>query len=167
VSFEKNLLLFADAGVRFGPDFLRDHAGQIITDPRIAMVELIANAYDAGATMVRMTWPAESGEMLEIQDNGTGMTAEQFDRRWRTLNYKRVSEQGPYSEWPQDASRKHQRIAFGQNGKGRHGAFCFADIYHVETWKDGKLTRARVEFATNGGPEPFLSTVEDGGARAR
>ena len=163
---DTNLLLFPDAGVRFGPDFLRDHAGQIITDPRIAMVELIANAYDAGADLVRITWPAEPGDTLEIVDNGTGMTAAEFDRRWRTLNYKRAVEQGPYAEWPSDAPRKHQRIAFGQNGKGRHGAFCFADIYNVETWRDEKLTLARVELATGGGAEPFLSTVEDGGSRA-
>lgn len=165
MSSQKNLLLFADAGVRFGPDFLRDHAGQIITDPRIAMVELIANAYDAGADVVRITWPAEAGDILEVEDNGTGMTSEEFDRRWRTLNYKRALEQGMYAEWPRDAKRKHQRVAFGQNGKGRHGAFCFADTYHVETWKDGRLTVARVELALNGGPEPFSSRVEDGGVR--
>jgi len=162
---EKNMLLFEDAGVRFGPDFLHDHAGQIITDARIAMVELIANAYDAGAHLVRITWPAEKGDVLEIEDNGTGMTAAEFDRRWRTLNYKRVLEQGLYADWPADAPRKHKRIAFGQNGKGRHGAFCFADIYNVETWKEGRLTLARVELAVNGGPEPFNSTVEDGGTR--
>jgi hypothetical protein len=162
---EKTLPLFADAGVRFGPDFLRDHAGQIITDPRIALVELIANAYDAGADTVHIKWPNEIGDVLEIEDNGTGMTAAEFDRRWRTLNYKRTTEQGLFAQWPPDSPRKHQRIAFGQNGKGRHGAFCFSDIYNVETWRDGALTLARLEIATSGGAEPFLSTVEDGGAR--
>jgi hypothetical protein len=165
MEMKENLLLFEDSGVRFGPDFLRDHAGQIITDPRIAMVELIANAYDAGANLVRISWPAEKGDTLEIEDNGTGMTAAEFDRRWRTLNYKRSIEQGLYAEWPEDAPRKHKRVAFGQNGKGRHGAFCFADVYNVETWKDGKLTLARVELALKGGDEPFNSTVEDGGSR--
>ena len=27
----------------FGASFLRDHAGQIITDPRIALIEMVAN----------------------------------------------------------------------------------------------------------------------------
>ena len=39
----QNLELFA-----FSTSFLRDHAGHIITDPRIAITEPIANAYDAG-----------------------------------------------------------------------------------------------------------------------
>src|ERR1017187_8349909 len=35
-----------------GANFLRDHAGHIISDTRVAITELIANAYDAGATSV-------------------------------------------------------------------------------------------------------------------
>ena len=43
-----NETLFPDVPFSFGPKSLHDHAGHIITDPLIALVELIANAYDAG-----------------------------------------------------------------------------------------------------------------------
>ena len=46
-----------DVPFSFGPKFLQDHAGHIMTDPRIALVELVANSYDAGAPLVEITWP--------------------------------------------------------------------------------------------------------------
>jgi signal transduction histidine kinase len=73
--------LFASTPFAFGPGFLRDHAGHIMTEPRIAVVELIANAYDAGANQVDIRWPDQPGGEFEIADNGTGMTLEEFNRR--------------------------------------------------------------------------------------
>ena len=58
----------------FGEGFLQDHAGHIITDARIALIELIANAYDAGATCVKISWPSDLGQPFVIKDNGAGMT---------------------------------------------------------------------------------------------
>jgi DNA mismatch repair ATPase MutL len=66
---DQNIELFS-----FSTNFLRDHAGHIITDPRTAITELIANAYDAGATAVDITWPDDSEGPFVIADNGTGMT---------------------------------------------------------------------------------------------
>ena len=40
-----------DVPFSFGPKFLQDHAGHIMTDPRIALVELVANSYDAGGLL--------------------------------------------------------------------------------------------------------------------
>lgn len=41
---------------RFGINFLEDHARRIITDPKIALIELIANCWDAGANRVDIVW---------------------------------------------------------------------------------------------------------------
>lgn len=153
-----------EQGLLFGASFLRDHAGYIMSEPRIAIVELVANSYDAGATEVVVTWPEEKGGSFEIKDNGTGMTLDQFNRRWRTLSYNRLEEQGSRVEFPSGARGKRERIAFGQNGKGRHGAFCFADVYWVETWRDGRLAVAQVEL-TSGGEEPFHFRVAQEGER--
>ncbi len=153
-----------EQGLLFGPSFLRDHAGYIMAEPRIAIVELVANSYDAGATEVRVLWPEERGGDLEIADNGTGMTLEQFNRRWRTLSYNRLEEQGAKVEFPPGTRGKRERIAFGQNGKGRHGAFCFADAYLVETWRTGLLAIAQVEL-TSGGEEPFHFRIVQEGVR--
>jgi len=135
-----------------------------MAEPRIAIVELVANSYDAGAKEVRVTWPERKGGVLEIRDNGTGMTLDQLNRRWRTLSYNRLNEQGEKVEFPSGTRGKRERIAFGQNGKGRHGAFCFSDTYQVETWRDGFLAIARVEL-TFGNEEPFHFSIEGEEAR--
>lgn len=156
--------LFQDLGLRFGTNFLYDHAGLILEDPRIAIVELIANAYDAGAMEVALNWPEAHGGIFELQDNGIGMTRDQLERRWQTLNYDRLGEQGDIVEFPPKTRKKGVRHAFGQNGKGRFGAFCFSDAYTIETWKDGELSIASVEVA-RGDNKPFQFNLESTGRR--
>lgn len=146
----------------FGAGFMPDHLGQIMDDPRIAIVELVANAYDAGATRVEIDWPNSHGQPLRITDNGIGMTEEQFKRRWRTLKYDRTKEQGSQVEFP--GSIKGRRRAFGHNGKGRFSPFCFADDYKVETWRDGGLTGSTVTLLQNE-QTPFALTVDERGKR--
>ncbi|MGE5528240.1 MAG: ATP-binding protein [Patescibacteria group bacterium] len=159
----QQLHLFPDSSFSFGPRFLHDHAGRIITDPRIALVELVANSYDAGASLIKIQWPDNIGGIFQVEDNGTGMTMDEFNKRWRTLSYSRVLEQGPYVEYPPDV-KGTKRIAFGQNGKGRYSPFCFADAYEVETWKNGNSIVARVEL-TQGGIEPFHCEIITEGTR--
>ena len=142
----------------FGLDFLHDHAGHLISEPRIAIVELIANAYDAGATEAKVSWPEDGGGHFEVLDNGTGMTLDEFHRRWRTLCYNRMYEQGALVTFPPGVAQG-KRIAFGTSGKGRHSAFCFADAYQVDTWKDGQALTARIAM-TQGGNEPFHCKIQ-------
>jgi Histidine kinase-, DNA gyrase B-, and HSP90-like ATPase len=78
----------------FGSDFLHDHVGQIIDEPTVAILELVANSYDAGADRVEIVWPNLPGDTLSITDNGTGMTRKEFETRWRTLKYDRIAQQG-------------------------------------------------------------------------
>lgn len=137
----------------FGPGFLRDHVGQIMDDPQIAILELIANSYDAGALRVDVRWPVLPGEILSITDDGIGMTREELETRWMTFSYDRIRTQGPHVEFPNGISAG-KRTAFGHNGKGRFSPFCFADQYEIETWKDGNIVCAQVA-QTNGGPKPF------------
>lgn len=154
MSKDAPLLPFED-GVLFGKSFLADHAGQLMSDPRLALIELVANSYDAGAGRVEIQWPSERQETFSIQDDGTGMTPDEFQLRWRTLGYNRTQEQGRWAEVPEgSALRRKSRLAFGQSGKGRHSAFCFADTYEIATWRDGTLLKGRVHL-TPGGSEPF------------
>ena len=71
---------------RFGKGFLDDHAGRVISNPHIAIVELVANSWDAGARRVNITWPDNGGD-FEILDDGTGMTKDEFENIWPELNY--------------------------------------------------------------------------------
>ncbi|MDD5092797.1 MAG: ATP-binding protein [Dehalococcoidia bacterium] len=125
--------------VLFDPRFLDSFAGaRLLKDQKTALVELIANSWDAGATRVDVSWPGygNSDGPFRIVDNGHGMTEQQFYRRWRTLAYNRSQEQGPFVEFPPGLDLP-QRPAFGRNGVGRFAAFCFGHENRVRTWRDG------------------------------
>jgi len=143
----------------FGSGFLHDHAGQIIDDPRVAIIELVANCYDAGAKEVQVRWPTVPGKVLSITDNGTGMTRTELEKRWMTLAYDRPAEQGTEVEFPPGVP-KVKRTAFGHNGKGRFSPFCFGDIYKIETRRDGACVRASVQVALDANV-PFQFRIEE------
>ena len=133
--------------VLYDPRFLEDHAGnRILHDERTAIVELIANAWDGGATEVRIAWPdGTPSRSLSIKDNGVGMTHQEFDRRWRTLSYNRLEEQGPDVVFPSDSAvTRPRRQAFGRNGIGRWAGFCFSSAYTVDTRASGLRNQYRV-----------------------
>ena len=51
--------------------FLESWAGSIITNPATAIVELVANCWDAYSTEVRINWPdIATGSQFSISDNG-------------------------------------------------------------------------------------------------
>ena len=70
------------------------HAGSVVHDPHIAIVELVANCWDAGAACVEIAWPEETEGEIAIADDGVGMSDKEFRHRWMTLNYDRVAAQG-------------------------------------------------------------------------
>lgn len=137
----------------FEDDYLLRELGQVAHVPQVALTELVANAWDAGATRVDLILPNEIGGMLTVTDNGHGMTPAQFKKRWMTLRYDRLKHQGATVEFPVGKSA-HPRKAYGRNGVGRHGLLCFADEYEVQTWREGTL--ATFVVGTESGPSPFV-----------
>lgn len=127
--------------------FLESFAGKLIlSDPKIAIIELLANAWDAGATEVVIKWPLRDGEKFSIKDNGHGMTKNQFRQRYMKLAYDRTNKQGSYAEIPLSNENKiSKRPAFGKNGKGRLSGFAFGEFFQVKTWREGKLFHYKVE----------------------
>ncbi|TBA97314.1 hypothetical protein ELH50_32010 (plasmid) [Rhizobium ruizarguesonis] len=141
----------------FDDRFLDKYAGPIISDPAVAIVELVANAWDAYATKVDIVWPKRSQDIpFSIIDNGKGLTPAQFERRWKTLDYNRFADEGTKSAPPADLPDSPPRNPYGRNGKGRHAAFKFSDPYHVRTWRDGIETVYEVR---RGVTQPFDVTV--------
>lgn len=128
----------------FGEGFLEDHAGRIISEPQLAITELVANCWDAGAKNVEIMWPDEVNGQFSINDNGTGMEKGEFESIWLELSYSRIQRLGISVNFP-DISDNSKRTAYGRNGKGRHGLFCFTDQYCVETWKNGKSSFFKVK----------------------
>lgn len=143
----------------FEENFLEQHAGQIIQDPRYAIVELVANSWDAGAGLVSIIWPDNIGENILIKDDGIGMTKDEFSYRWGKLNYNRLNFQGREVEYPKGKGGRH-RIAFGKNGVGRHAMFCFCNEYIIETIKNGEYTKALVT-KTPKGNFPYAVLIQE------
>jgi hypothetical protein len=62
------------SGVLFDERFLDLHAGSIVSDTSVPVVELVANAWDAYATEVAITWPnSRDGTRFSMVDNGKGV----------------------------------------------------------------------------------------------
>lgn len=144
-------------GSLFEEDYLIRTLGRIAHDPEIALTELVANAWDAGASLVDLIIPPARDGNLVVRDDGHGMTAQQFKGRWMTLGYDRVKHQGSNVEFPPER-KGWRRRAYGRNGVGRHGLLCFADKYSVETWRDGK--GAAFEIGTQSRENPFRIEAE-------
>jgi hypothetical protein len=114
----------------FEEGFLVNSIGQIAQKPEVAIAELVANAWDAGASRVDIDIPANLGEVITVADDGVGLSPNLFRERWMRLGYKRVERQGQYAEFPPERSTWRRR-AYGRNGAGRHGMLCFAPSYKV------------------------------------
>jgi len=146
-------------GSLFEENFLIRSLGALATAPDIALSELVANAWDAGATKVNITVPSEEYEEIIVEDNGSGLTLDEFRKRWMTLGYNRLKYQGEIVEFPEDNTEMFYRRAFGRNGVGRHGMLCFADQYTVETFKNG--VGSRFVVAVSSGAQPFTLLHEE------
>lgn len=134
----------------FGPNFLEKLVGKpILYDAKVAIVELVANAWDAGASEVIITWPTKKNEQFfSIEDNGCGLTEKEFTSRWRTLAYDRIGVQGNTV-----SVNDKNRTVFGKNGVGRFAGFCFGESYYVASNKDQE--KIEYQIKPGSGESPF------------
>ncbi len=124
---------------RFEEDYLTRTYGKITNRPDLAFTELVANAWDSGASRVEITIspPKVIEDMIvSIKDDGVGMSESEFYERWMTLAYNRLRHQGEFADIPPDR-KVAKRRAYGRNGIGRHSMLCFSRKYTVETWSNG------------------------------
>lgn len=139
-------------GSLFEENYLVRTLGRIAQDPEVALTELVANAWDAGASLVDLTIPPTNELALTVEDDGHGMNAGQFKGRWMKLGYNRLKHQSAMVEFPPER-QGWRRKAYGRNGVGRHGMLCFADQYSVETWREDK--GASFDIGTRSEENPF------------
>lgn len=139
-------------GSLFEEDYLIRTLGNLSHRADVALTELVANAWDAGASKVDITIPDELEQKLIIEDDGIGLTKDQFHDRWMKLGYNRLRHQGKHVEFPQ--GRNGNRLAYGRNGIGRHGLLCFNDQYIVVTRKDGE--ESTFSISTLSESQPFV-----------
>ena len=139
--------------IKFENDFIQRSHRSLTSSPDIALTELIANGWDAGAFNVDVTIPTFEGDTISVEDDGIGMTSKELEDRWMTLKYNRQRHQGKDVVFPtkQDG---YSRVAFGRNGEGRQSMFCFADSYEIETSKGGETNRYEVTLSY--GENPYV-----------
>ena len=141
-----------NSNIFFEENYIFRNYKSITLNNDIDFIELVANSWDAGAHNVKITIPFEDNQEIIIEDDGTGMSDEEFRSRWMTLNYDRQRRQGKEVLFPPDVDNE-RRIAYGRNGIGRHGMLCFANNYTVETWKNGECNIYHI--AVSSGDAPF------------
>jgi hypothetical protein len=141
----------------FEDDYLIRTLGNLGSSADIALTELVANAWDSGATQVEIFIPEEYGQKLTVEDNGIGLTKEEFYNRWMKLGYNRLKHQSKKVEFPSGVNLT--RFAYGRNGVGRHGLLCFNNTYNVITSKNGNLSNFTI--STMSGENPFIITNQE------
>lgn len=135
-----------------------------MNEPKVAIIELIANAWDAGATEVKINWPLNDGEQFFISDDGHGMTEAEFEKRFMTLAYERNSDIGAFAIIPESHKQKIAvRPAFGRNGKGRLASFAFGESFNVQTTNGGRELTFNV-FIDSNNQLAFRKIIEKVGA---
>lgn len=139
-------------GSLFEEDYLIRTLGTLVHSPEIALTELVANAWDAGATTVDIFIPENYDQKLIVVDNGTGLTEKQFKERWMKLGYNRIKHQGKNVIFPPNVDGK--RLAYGRNGVGRHGLLCFDKEYTVITNAEGN--KSTFIITTQDETHPFV-----------
>lgn len=106
-----------------------DHLGiQMYQSPVAAIAELVANAWDADSSEVRITLPDTLDEdaVLRIEDDGHGMTFEECEERYLNVGYNRRIEDDS-SETPGG------RPLLGRKGIGKFAGFGIAERIKVST----------------------------------
>lgn len=92
--------------------------------------ELVANAYDADATLVSINW-RNGGDQVIVTDNGVGMTTGELNSRFLKVGYKKRSSEG-------GASKIWNRRYMGRKGIGKLSVFSIARTISVYTTPKGK-----------------------------
>lgn len=134
----------------------KEHIKSITSNPFTAIIELIANAYDAGATELNITWPLENtlddrqeSSTAIFKDNGEGISSKDFPEIWKELSYNRITNQGTTVTLNYD-NEEITREVYGKNGKGRHAPFAFSNKYTVKTIKNNELSVFKIETDIKG-----------------
>jgi signal transduction histidine kinase len=113
-------------------------AEELVSDPNVAVLEFVKNAYDADATDVlidfELTRDRASSRIL-IADDGTGMNREEFERNWMHPGYSAKVNAG---------TTPRSRVPVGEKGLGRMAA--------------GRLGETLDVYTRDGPNEPWLHT---------
>lgn len=116
-----------------------EHLGiNLYSNAPAVLSESVANAWDADASEVHITWNRQAGQII-IQDDGTGMTPSEINERFLTVGYRRRDEQPGLTE-------KKKRSPMGRKGIGKLSLFSIAKTIKIETIKDNQKSACRMRL---------------------
>lgn len=146
----------------------------LITDDYQALAELAKNSYDADATKVdiiidtercfRITdnevIEVEAGTddvlqgVIEVKDNGCGMSIEDIERGWLTISASRKRKMKERGE----KTAEKRRTPLGDKGLGRLGAQRLGRVMELQTRKQGEQAlRVMIDWTRFEGDDPLSS----------
>jgi len=117
---------------------LRELGERLVGQAHIALAELVKNAYDADATMVRIRF--DPGTVI-VEDNGHGMDPDEFRQFWMRI--------GTPHKQAKETSRELGRIITGSKGVGRLAVQFLArelDLYTVAKKRGSPELHAYVDW---------------------
>lgn len=109
---------------------------KLYSNAAAVLTELVANAYDADATLVQIEWNIDESSVI-VSDNGSGMTQQELNDRFLVTGYQKRLVEGSHSV-------KWNRRFMGRKGIGKLSVFSIADEIFVYTTKEGEATGCRI-----------------------
>lgn len=113
----------------------------LINNDNVAVMELVKNSYDAGATNVTVEFKnlkssAKKDHEIIIVDDGSGMTKDDIEFKWLNLAYsiKRVQ------------NAQHNRLQAGNKGIGRFSCDRLGKQLDIYTKKDKKAYHLKINW---------------------
>ena len=93
---------------------------ELISSPRLAVFELVKNAYDADANevVVRLDLERSDGPVITVSDDGEGMSLDLLQSVWLVPGDEHRRQQRENNQ----RSRRHLRLPLGEKGVGRFAA---------------------------------------------
>lgn len=119
-----------------------EHLGvQMYKRRDVAIAELVANSWDAGASEVRIEVPEpddydQDKSKIFIVDNGMGMNEGQVDKEYLVVGRNRRRRSGAEVR----VSNTEVRPVMGRKGIGKLASFGIASKMKVTTWRDNEAT---------------------------
>uniref|UniRef100_UPI003D00051E sensor histidine kinase n=1 Tax=Alcaligenes faecalis TaxID=511 RepID=UPI003D00051E len=124
--------------IRVRSHILRLLGDQLVGHDRLAIFELVKNAYDADAETVSVKVDLQAGKII-VRDDGSGMTADVIKNRW--LDIGTDSKRGPNRK----RSKKFLRMPLGEKGVGRLAVQKLGGKFKLTTRAQG-FKEIRVEL---------------------
>ncbi len=129
---------------------LKNVIGQdLINDDNIAIVELVKNGIDAGASSVKIGFNA-STSLIFIEDDGSGMSTQDIENKWLNIAYSEKKYSAP-----------GDRVLAGNKGVGRFACDRLGRKLDMYTRRSGgELLRLTVDWTAFENKKDLESTIQ-------